>query len=154
MKPTFVFNEKISVLSYDNLDRETFTNIRLRFELFLPTKRFLLRYSNRWQKRSEKGNFSFQQAEVTGRAISFLASTLVENEREEERERGKRRARARDRKSRKIQRAIIRTSRRKIKRFEDTRNKYFLPPTTLFKGAGKITSIEETLKKKRKKRVH
>lgn len=25
MKPTFVFNEKISVLSYDNLDRETET---------------------------------------------------------------------------------------------------------------------------------
>lgn len=73
--------------------QKQFTNIRLRFELFLPTKRFLLRYSNRWQKRSEKGNFSFQQAEVTGRAISFLASTLVENEREEERERGKRRGR-------------------------------------------------------------
>lgn len=74
----------------------------------------------------------------------------MENEREEERGREKGRARARDRKSRKIQRAIIRTSRRKIKRFEDTRNKYFLPPSTLFKGAGKITSIEETLKKEEK----
>lgn len=40
-------------------------------------------------------------------------------------------------------------STRKIKRFEGTGNKYFgsFAPPTLFEGAGKITSIEETFEK-------
>lgn len=102
------------------------------------------RYSNRSLK---KGNF--QQAEATGRAISFLAYTLVGNQRERERERGNMRG---TEKSRKIQRAIIRTSTRKIKRRSRTLEINTFSRHPLFSRVlEKITSIEETLKKEKKK---